>query len=423
MLLNRKDCLIMKNLKFVFSTILTLLLILLCQSNSFAEPCPEFQVNTTTAEHQSCSVVASNNIGYIVVVWQSYMQDGDGYGIFAQKVRNTGEMFCNEFQVNTISSYSQERPAVAANASFEFMIVWEESDGDKDIYGRYYDYLGLGSNQFQINTSTEGDQEKPSVGIDDAGRFIVTWQGPADGGGNSGIFARRFSQGGTPVDDYEFQVSSCNCDNHYEPIAAMNEDGDYIITWYREDQDGSGYGIFAKSFKEFSDKGIEFQVNEQTQYDQTQPSVAIDEDDYFVITWESDDNNDNYHNVYYKMFDPDLVPFATDTLVNTVSTSGSKRPTVSLDNQGDFLITWHSDGQDGSNYGVYHRRYDGNRANRTITPLSANEILVNATTYDSQMMPTTAMDIDGDCIITWTSFDQDGGGAGVYAQRYFTTCD
>jgi hypothetical protein len=55
----------------------------------------------------------------------------------------------------------------------------------------------------------------------------------------------------------------------------------------------------------------------------------------------------------------------------------------------------------------------------TGQPVAAGtEFLVNTYTTGSQSSPSIAMDSDGDFVIAWTSYGQDGSYVGVYAQRY-----
>ena len=62
---------------------------------STADPGPgfpgrEFQVNTETASSQTLPSIAMDDAGNFVVAWQSYNQDGSGYGIFAQMYHADG---------------------------------------------------------------------------------------------------------------------------------------------------------------------------------------------------------------------------------------------------------------------------------------------------------------------------------------------
>jgi hypothetical protein len=45
----------------------------------------EFRVNTTTASIQASPSVAMDADGNYVVTWQSYLQDGSLYGVYAQR--------------------------------------------------------------------------------------------------------------------------------------------------------------------------------------------------------------------------------------------------------------------------------------------------------------------------------------------------
>jgi len=85
---------------------------------------------------------------------------------------------------------------------------------------------------------------------------------------------------------------------------------------------------------------------------------------------------------------------------------------VAMDAYGDYVITWSSNGQDGGGWGVYAQRYDSNGV-----PLGG-EFPVNTTTAGDQMYPAVAMDAAGDFVITWSGNRYDGSGWNVYAQRY-----
>ena len=47
----------------------------------------------------------------------------------------------------------------------------------------------------------------------------------------------------------EFKVNTYTDDRQREPAIAMDKRGNFVITWMSRDQDGSGYGIFARRFK------------------------------------------------------------------------------------------------------------------------------------------------------------------------------
>ena len=110
-------------------------------------------------------------------------------------------------------------------------------------------------------------------------------------------------------------------------------------------------------------------------------------------------------------------PAGPEFRVNT-STTGEQLTwaespqSVAMDVDGDFVVTWTSYGQDGSDSGVYAQRYSA------AGVAQGSEFQVNTTTTNDQLYSTVALDADGDFVVSWSSFGQDGGVYGVHAQRY-----
>ena len=105
-------------------------------------------------------------------------------------------------------------------------------------------------------------------------------------------------------------------------------------------------------------------------------------------------------------------PVGPEFQVNTYTTLWQLYPSAAMDADGDFLVAWESEGQDGSDSGIYAQRYTSDG-----TP-DGGEFRVNTTTTSDQWAPSAAMDADGDFVVAWASYGQDGDCYGVYAQRY-----
>src|SRR5439155_334406 len=73
----------------------------------------EFRVNTYTTGHQTAPAVATDAAGDFVVAWASDGQDGDGYGVYAQRYSAAGVPQGAEFRANTYTTSFQTDPAVA----------------------------------------------------------------------------------------------------------------------------------------------------------------------------------------------------------------------------------------------------------------------------------------------------------------------
>ena len=98
--------------------------------------------------------------------------------------------------------------------------------------------------------------------------------------------------------------------------------------------------------------------------------------------------------------------------MNQYSTGSQHSPSVSTDNSGNFVAAWASEGQNSNNFAVAARKYDS-----TGTPI-ANEFIVNQFTTDSQTFPKVAMDGNGDFVVIWWSNLQDGSLNGTYARTF-----
>ena len=89
------------------------------------------------------------------------------------------------------------------------------------------------------------------------------------------IYAQRYDNEGNPLGT-EFRVNTVNTANSqlYSAIA-MNDAGEFVITWTSFGHDGDGWGVFAQRFDSQGIKvGDEVQVNTQTTDEQRFSSVV-----------------------------------------------------------------------------------------------------------------------------------------------------
>ena len=133
---------------------------------------PEFRVNQYTTNDQHEVAVAADPAGNFVVTWGSEAK------VFARRYASSGAPLGPEFQVSSFSPGYQGEPSVAADLSGNFVIVWYLIDGaDGSVLGPRYDTAGapLGG-AFQVETYTTGTQWRPAVASDAAGNFVVVWE-------------------------------------------------------------------------------------------------------------------------------------------------------------------------------------------------------------------------------------------------------
>ena len=234
----------------------------------------------------------------------------------------------------------------------------------------------------------------------------MVWDSHTQDFGGYGIYAQRFNAAGTPL-GAEFQVNSYTTGTQYITAADMDSDGDFVISWSSDGQDGSDYGIFARRFSAAgAPQGSEFRVNTTTAGSQNDSSLAVDSDGDFVVTW------DSFGEVFAQRYNAAGTAQGPEFRVNTYTTSTQYVPSVSMDSGGDFVVTWNSYLQDGSTWGVYAQRYNANGV------AQGSEFCATSFTTGNQWNVAVVMAASGDFVVTWRSSLQDGSSEGVYAQRY-----
>lgn len=378
----------------------------------------EFRVNTYTTEGQSFSAAAMESNGDFVIVWESDDQEGSQSGIYAQLYNSAGIPQGAEFLVNSFTTGKQRNASVAMDSDGDFVVAWESAgqvDGSYDIRAQRFDNTGMTQgSEFLVNTYVTFDQVRPSVAIDSEGDFVIAWDSDGQDGNQQGVYAQRFNSAGM-AQGVEFLVNTYSTFSQFNPAVALDSDGDFIIVWASSGQDGNNLGVFAQRYNSAGiAQGYEFQVNTYTTFMQATPSVAMDMEGNYIIAWNSNGQDGNANGIYAQRYNSAGLPQGNEFLVNTYTTSAQFYPSVAMDSDGDFIIVWHSKGQDGS-IGVYAQAY--NSAGTTL----GMEFRVNTYTPDNQQEPSVAMDKDGDFVVAWSSYNQDGNFNGIYAQRYEQT--
>src|SRR5438094_391491 len=170
----------------------------------------EFRVNTYTTSYQGRPRVAADSTGNFVVVWQSSGQDGSGSGVFGQRYSSSGAPQGPEFRVNTYTTSSQDRQGVAYDEAGNFVVVWQDLSnafGANGVFGQRYASSGAPQGpEFLVNTYTTSFQNYPAVAADSTGDFVVVWQSYQDGSA-TGIFGQRYASSGAPQ-GAEFRVNT-----------------------------------------------------------------------------------------------------------------------------------------------------------------------------------------------------------------------
>jgi YD repeat-containing protein len=306
---------------------------------------PEFRVNTYTTGIQFNPAVAAVADGGFVVAWQSLAQDGSGWGVYAQRYDASGAAAGPEFRVNTHTASDQSQPAVAAVADGGFVVAWRSwvQDGSGwGVYAQRYDASGAAAGpEFRVNTHTTDDQSQPAVAAAADGGFVVAWRSRGQGGPGWGVYARRYDASGAGADEFRIDTLTQQVISELSaPAVAAAAGGGFIVAWDVSGPDGSFVGVYARRY----DAALvavqpEFQVNTYTTDAQWRPAVAATVDGGFVVAWQSHGQDGSFAGVYAQRYDASGAAAGPEFRVNTHTTNNQILPVVASDD-GGFVVVW-----------------------------------------------------------------------------------
>ncbi len=303
-----------------------------------------------------------------VVVFESYNEDGDAMGVYAQMLDEFGDPDGDRFLVNTgFTTGNQGAPAVARAPDGRFVVVWQSRDQDGDGYGIYAQrYTSDGApdgTAFRVNTTTTGDQMTPAVAMGEDGRFVVVWQGD-DGleegavDGTTDIFAQRFTSEGIPVGG-EFQVNQFEGTDQNMPAVTMNAAGQFAVAWVsshpsldvEEDEEAADTekSIFVQWYDAEGDSdGPEVIAHVYVKDAQESPQIGMDAEGHFVVAWqsinqESSDPDGGTWGVYGRQFNNQKVALTDEEFRINEATAGLQRLVgLGVDADGNFVVAYES---------------------------------------------------------------------------------
>jgi len=382
---------------------------------------PEFRVNTATPSSQGYAAVAAIGDDF-VVVWHSFPQ-----GIVGQRYSSSGDPLGTEFRVNTNTSGTLRNPAVAANASGSFIVVWQSVPpgcgppcpppvGYK-VYGQRFAVSGAPVGpEFVVSPIGYPYQRYPVVAVAPSGAFLVAWntqfsQAPP---GPSDVFAQIYDSSGLPQGP-GFRVNTYT--PFYQRVGSVAADpaGNFVVVWSNEYQSSKWHVSGQRYAPTGAPLGPEFRVNTDAAAAPTWfgsgPAVATDSSGNFVVAWGSDSGSPAGPGLFGQRFASSGVPLGPEFRVNASPAAGQNEPAIAVDGGGNFVIAW-VDAPTSSEADVFGQRYS------SLGEPSGPEFRVNTTTTGWQRNPSVASTPGGIFLVTWQS-----GPAGfipddVFGQRF-----
>jgi hypothetical protein len=382
-----------------------------------------------------------------VIAWQDNMVDKNGSGIGGSMLGTSfgaGPIFC----ANKTATGNQINPKVQLLANGYIIFVWQSSvAGTPDIYARLakpttttetaatikpgttikaattktkadtVTDISYGTNfstiDLRVNTYTKDQQINPAVAALPDGSAIITWSSYGQDGSMWGVYARTLSDTGAFSPAKEFLVNQYKEYNQRNPAVATLANGNYVICWVSEQERFyNSVDIYARVFTAAGAPVTdEIPINSSTNICDT-PDVAALNDGGFTVVWAQKDQAvpTNSWDVWGRAFSASGSPEVTDFRINTYLYGDQYRPKIAAGPSGSMVV-WTSMAQDGSREGVFGRFLQGG------TAVAGGEMQINTTTISQQLHPAVAWNGVNNFLVVWTSFVGTTG-FDLYGQAY-----
>lgn len=369
----------------------------------------EFQVAGYTTVQKGAAAVAINEAGDFVVVWRDGISAGtdtSSFSIQGRRFTSRAVPIGSQFQVNTYTTGPQDGPSVSMSPTGDFVVVWTSGlhSAPRTIRGQRYasDGTSLGT-EFTVNTYTASDAFGGRVSLDVAGNYVVVWRSaPVPGDTDTSSFhvrGRRFDWNGYGLAS-EFQVNTYTTSSQGNGHVVMNAIGDFVVVWDSMGSnatDWSYYSVHAQRYAlDGAPLGSEFQVNTYTTFDQRPSSVSMNEEGDFIVVYASTPGpySQAYSwKVHGQSFTYDGTPQGSEFQVNTDTSTSDRGASVSMEAAGNFIVSW-AESSDGGHL-VHGQRY-GSKGS-----LLGSQFQVNSYTSYLDGFPASSIDRAGDLVVVW----------------------
>jgi Ca2+-binding RTX toxin-like protein len=250
------------------------------------------------------------------------------------------------------------------------------------------------SGEYEFPGLVFGEQAAPtSVAVLPGGGFVVAVAVPTPLSNPSAVLQQRFDAAGVPLGALtQVNTTAGASAGLVTPLAG----GGYVISWHQPDYSGDTPNLFFRRYDAAgAPLGGETPVNTTTTGAQWFGGVAALADGGFVAVWTSEGQDGSGWGVYARRYGADGVALGGETLVNTTTAGDQAGASVTGLTTGGYVVTWMS--PDGSEQGVYLQRYDA------AGVAQGGETLVNTTTDGHQGGGRVVALPDGGFVVHWSS--------------------
>ncbi len=308
-------------------------------------------VNSYTTNSQVAAAVGRQSDGSFIVVWNSYGQDGDRWGVFARRYDPSGTALGSEFQVNTYTTHDQAGGAIAMDANDGFVIAWRGFGPTVDtrVSARAFDAQGtpLGD-QFAAgkgpNIFGQSFPNRVDIAGDGAGKFVAVWETKLGTPDDPDIFAQRFEATGNTVGP-AFAVNTYTTDEQFAPEVVFGAGGGFFVVWQHITPGGHlpNQNVRARAFSSTGVAlGPDFDVGGGEVGQFPGSTVAALGSGNYVVAWVNVRLPSPSGGLKARVYSPAGVALTSEFRIPSDPQDGGTYPALAPVAGGDFIVAWRS---------------------------------------------------------------------------------
>lgn len=251
-------------------------------------------------------------------------------------------------------------------------------------------------------------QEISSVSALANGGWVVTWQ--SNQSGNFDIYQSVYASDGSLAVDANGNVIA-----NQEVVAAASNNqqmstvsglagGGWVVIWETIQSNGTSdlrQAVYNADGSLVGETAVSSAGNSQAA-----PSVSALPGGGYVIVWQTKENGNN--DIHQRAYNANGTPLGAETVVTNAS-SNQTAPSVSVLNNGGWVVTWETQGAGGTS-DIRQRAYDPNG-----TALGAETVVSSA--EGNQYAPSVTALPGGGWVVTWQT-DEESGGSDIHQRVY-----
>ncbi|MDA9190904.1 cadherin repeat domain-containing protein, partial [Alphaproteobacteria bacterium] len=217
--------------------------------------------------------------------------------------------------------------------------------GDTRIFAQILDPTGERvGNEFQVNTF-EGVQERNAI-VETlySDKFVVIWHSVGRTSEvNEDIRGQILDRQGNKIGD-EFTLNSTTVNSQNFPAITESDEGGFFASWVSMLQDGSGGAVIARKFDSSGNALTnEVIVNNYTSDNQTNPEIIKLADGNIALSWMSDGQDSSEYGLYGQILDQSLSKISGEFSVNSETSGNQAYHSMAALSNGSFVVVWEND--------------------------------------------------------------------------------